>query len=154
VRGSPGLSPYCDWRLPAVRAPRGLGESYSEIPHWPGAAARRHAPACVPLLAAVAAPGRSTRPPESPPILGTQHRTSLFPHVVCREYTRRLTHGRVDDRRLLCQCPLRSPHFPASWCPRPGYLAVGSQILGGSCWIPESWICRCRPTQLLSPFPP
>jgi hypothetical protein len=24
----------------------------------------------------------------------------------------------------------------------------------GSCWIPGSWMCRCRTTQLLSPFPP
>src|SRR5499433_3241601 len=24
----------------------------------------------------------------------------------------------------------------------------------GSCWIPGSWICRCRTTQLLSPCPP
>src|SRR5262252_11039673 len=31
-----------------------------------------------------------------------------------------------------------------------GRLAYGSR----SCWIPGSWMCRCRTTQLLSPYSP
>jgi CheY-like chemotaxis protein len=33
-------------------------------------------------------------------------------------------------------------------------VAVEAPNLIRSCWIPGSWSCRCRPTQLLSPFPP
>jgi hypothetical protein len=34
------------------------------------------------------------------------------------------------------------------------FIELRCAIEDGSCWIPGSWRCRCRPTQLLSPFPP
>ena len=43
---------------------------------------------------------------------------------------------------------------------RPGVRELGTKeddqrrIIIGSCWIPGSWMCRWRTTQLLSPFPP
>jgi hypothetical protein len=34
------------------------------------------------------------------------------------------------------------------------YMVVYPYLADGSCWIPGSWMCRGRPTSLLSPFPP
>ena len=36
----------------------------------------------------------------------------------------------------------------------PWRQLYGTRCEGSSCWIPGSWMCRCRTTQLLSPFPP
>ena len=35
----------------------------------------------------------------------------------------------------------------------PGAIVECGVWKGGSCWIQGAWMCRCRPTHLLSPFP-
>ena|SRR5215831_11401509 len=44
--------------------------------------------------------------------------------------------------------------LPSSHIEDGGQHEATQSLSGGSCWIPGSWICRGRPTSLLSPFPP
>ena len=66
-----------------------------------------------------------------------------------------LGHGRIEQRNLTTSAALVGTVIGPGWRKSlswGGTLCSPKQA--GSCWIPGSWMCRWRTTQLLSPFPP